>query len=152
MIANSDKTCPEPAKIELFLRVLQRAKRARLRVVGTSMLPTFYPGDTVVVETLPSSMINEGDVAVWVRDGRLCSHRVVKRHWPLIVTRGDANPHFDRAIPASECLGRILRIERKGARLQQRALLSLCIRRSQLVKRLLLLILSFTRAMPCRWL
>jgi signal peptidase I len=148
MFADSNTTSPEEAKLELFLKVLQRAKRARLRVVGTSMLPTFYPGDTVVVETLPSSMMNEGDIAVWVQDGRLCSHRVVKRGWPLIVTRGDANPHFDTAIPASECVGRVLAIERKGARLRRRALLSLCIRRSELVKRLFLFLSNFTRATP----
>ena len=148
MFANSDTTSPEEARLELFLSVLQRARHARLRVVGTSMLPTFYPGDTVVVETLPSSMIREGDIAVWVQDGRLCSHRVVKLRWPLIVTRGDANPHFDTAIPASECVGRILAIERKGARLRHRALLSLCIRRSELVKKLILLIVSLTRARP----
>jgi signal peptidase I len=148
MFANLDTTSPEEARLDLFLRVLQRANRARLRVVGTSMLPTFYPGDTVVVEALPSSMINEGDIAVWVQNGRLCSHRVVKRDWPLIVTRGDANSHFDVAIPASECVGLILAIERKGARLRRRALLSLCIRRSELVKKLFLFLLSFTRATP----
>jgi len=148
MFTNSETISYEEARLELFLQVLQRAKRARLRVVGTSMLPTFYPGDTVVVETLPSSMINEGDVAVCIRDGRLCSHRVVKRHWPLITTRGDANQHFDDAIPAAECVGRILAVERRGAILRRRTLLSLCIRRSQLVKKLVLLIVSLTRVVP----
>jgi signal peptidase I len=151
MFATSDATSPEEARLELFLNVLQRAKRARLRVVGTSMLPTFYPGDTIVVEALLPSMIQAGDIAVCIRDGRLCTHRVAKRHGPLLVTRGDANPQFDTEIPASECVGRILTIERKGAKLRRRALLSLCIRRSELAKKLFLSILSLTRTMPRRW-
>ena len=105
-------------KCELASEVLRSSGRLRLCVTGWSMLPTVWPGDTLVVEPVSPDQVRIGDVVVVARDGQLCQHRVVSiaedsgnRRW---ITRGDALPVPDRPVLENELLGRAAYLIRAG--------------------------------------
>src|SRR2546425_2667615 len=101
-------------KQSLAIEVLRRFGEARLRVTGSSMLPTVWPGDLVAVRRQSIGEIRRGHVVLFVRDGRFFAHRVVgkirRQDRTLLVTRGDrlkekrsarfsggaAGPHYRR--------------------------------------------------------
>jgi hypothetical protein len=115
-------------KCELAGEVLRSFGGLRFAATGWSMLPTIWPGDTLVVERAGADQLQVGEVALVGRDGRLCAHRVVSRakaygrlHW---VTQGDAMPVPDRPITETELLGRVAYLVRAGKRIPMRAELS----------------------------
>jgi signal peptidase I len=105
-------------KCELASEVLRSSGRLRLKVTGWSMLPSVWPGDTLVVESVSSEHVSEGDIVLFGRDRRLFAHRVVPATNDAqdrgILTRGDAMPQPDAPVSANELLGRVTHIERNG--------------------------------------
>ena len=105
-------------KCELAGEVLRSFGGLRFAATGWSMLPTIWPGDTLVVERAGADQLQVGEVALVGRDGRLCAHRVVSRakasgrlHW---VTQGDAMPAPDRPVTETELMGRVAYLIRAG--------------------------------------
>jgi signal peptidase I len=93
----------------------------RLRVFGTSMVPSILPGDVVSIRQASLQDISVGDVVVFLRMGRLFVHRVVDRKVPgtvglsadwRLITRGDRLRHNDPPVSSPELLGRVVSIER----------------------------------------
>jgi signal peptidase I len=129
-------------KCEMAAEVLQSSGTLRLRVTGWSMLPTVWPGDTLVVERLDSAELAEGDIVLFGRDRRLFAHRVVKKENSVLVTRGDSMPTVDSPVGQSEFLGRVSSIVRNGRhieprrtlRVEERAIASL-VQRSEIAAR-----------------
>jgi hypothetical protein len=96
------------------------------------MLPSVWPGDTLVVERVSPDQVHVGDMVLVGRDGRLCAHRIVSTaessgdpqwitHW---VTQGDAMLAPDRPVIESELLGRVDYLIRAGRLIAVRAELS----------------------------
>jgi signal peptidase I len=118
---------------ELVSDVVRKCGRVRLRVSGTSMVPTMRPGDTITVEKAAIREIAPGEIIVFSRSGRLVVHRVraliphsihpvderVRGH--RLETRGDRMRRSDPVVEDSELLGRVTQIERRGLRIQPRA-------------------------------
>lgn len=105
-------------KCELAADVLRSFGSLRFREMGWSMLPSVWPGDTLVVSRVSREQVQVGDVVVVGRDGRLCTHRVVSvpensgnPHW---ITQGDANSTPDRPVSEDELLGRVDYLIRAG--------------------------------------
>jgi signal peptidase I len=104
-------------KCELAAEVLRSFGALRFAATGWSMLPSVWPGDTLVVESVSHDHIHIGDVVLVGREGRLCAHRVVSKagsgnpHW---VTQGDAMPAPDRPVNENELLGRVAYLIRAG--------------------------------------
>ena len=72
------------------------------RVDGTSMLPTLEGGDLVIIQSVPYSSIQAGNIIVY---NGLCSalgesvvHRVVAITSRGLITEGDNNPGTDQSI------------------------------------------------------
>jgi signal peptidase I len=105
-------------KCELAAEVLRSSGTLRLQVSGWSMLPSIWPGDTLLVEHLKSPSLETGDVVLFGRDQRLFAHRVIGRtkHTGTrgILTRGDSMSVSDPTVHPSELLGRIVMILRNG--------------------------------------
>jgi len=105
-------------KCELAGEVLRSSGTLRLRVTGWSMLPTVWPGDTLVIERVDGDAVLEGDIVLFGRDRRLFAHRVVTRSGPAenskILTRGDAMPHPDPLVSDRDLLGKVTFIVRNG--------------------------------------
>jgi hypothetical protein len=113
---------------ELAGEVVSTFGEVRLRVLGTSMVPSIRPGDLISVQRASLSEISVGEIALYLREGRLFAHRVVARagssQQPFLVMRGDRLSQDDAPVCASEFLGRVHLIERGGLRLQPAARLS----------------------------
>lgn len=104
-------------KCELAAEVLRSFGSLRFSATGWSMLPTIWPGDTLMVERAAPPEIRVGEVVLVGRDGRLCAHRVVAkpdRSGKTWVTRGDAMSAPDRPALESEVLGRVAYLIRAG--------------------------------------
>ena len=105
-------------KCELASEVLRSSGSLRLRVTGWSMLPSVWPGDTLVIEKTDSDTVSEGDIVLFGRDRRLFAHRVVTKRRSLgdsqVVTRGDAMPVTDAPVSQDELLGKVTFILRNG--------------------------------------
>jgi len=105
-------------KCELAAEVLRSCGRLRLQVAGWSMLPTVWPGDTLVVERANANAVSEGDIVLFGRDRRLFAHRVVTKRSQSgdsqLVTRGDAMPAKDSPVSDDELLGKVSYIVRDG--------------------------------------
>ncbi|MGA9545370.1 MAG: hypothetical protein WBQ85_17480 [Candidatus Sulfotelmatobacter sp.] len=105
-------------KCELAGEVLRSFGSLRFRATGWSMLPSVWPGDTLVIERITPDQVRVGDVVLVGRDGRLCAHRVVSvaegcqsPHW---ITQGDANSAPDLPVSEGEFLGRVDHVIRAG--------------------------------------
>lgn len=82
------------------------------------MLPTIWPGDLVVIESVPREEMVLGDIVLRMRESRFFIHRLIGRDMsgenPSWITRGDALPHNDPLGAGGEVLGRLATIERGG--------------------------------------
>jgi signal peptidase I len=99
----------------------------RLRVFGTSMVPSILPGDLVSIHRASLNDISPGEVVLYLREGRLFVHRVVDRkvaptagnpEESCLITRGDRLRHDDPPISSTELLGRVVSIERDNRKVE----------------------------------
>ena len=109
-------------KCEMAGEVLRSSGTLRLQVMGWSMLPSVWPGDTLVIERADSNAVSEGDIVLFGRNRRLFAHRVVAKAGQSgdsrVVTRGDAMPAPDSPVSADELLGKVSIILRNGKRIE----------------------------------
>ena len=103
------------ARRELFLELLCRFGRARLRVNGASMVPSLWPGDVVEVVRVPSSEIRLRNIVLLERDGRFFCHRVIELfregNSTLLRTKGDALHDCDPPAAPAQVLGVVGAVE-----------------------------------------
>src|ERR1700681_2170915 len=94
--------------------VVRTFGEVRLRVFGTSMVPSILPGDLISVQRAGLSEISPGEIVLYSREGRLFAHRVVacagSHDDPRLITRGDRLSHNDPPVSSSELLGRVTSI------------------------------------------
>jgi signal peptidase I len=100
--------------------IIRTFGEVRLRVFGTSMVPSILPGDLVSVQRADLSEISPGEIVLYSREGRLFVHRAVARsgthHDPSLITRGDRLSHNDPSVSPSELLGRVTSIQASDGR------------------------------------
>jgi signal peptidase I len=99
----------------MAIEVLQSSGQLRLKVTGTSMLPTLWPGDLLTIESVHPQQISRGDIVLYERAGRMFIHRVVRVTAGgecSITTRGDSMPGDDLPVSLSEILGRVSEFQR----------------------------------------
>ena len=105
-------------KCELAGEILRSSGRLRLRVMGWSMLPAIWPGDTLVIERIENGAVSEGDIILFRRDRRFFAHRVVGKSSAAgdaqILTRGDALAQADPPVGDCDLLGKVTFIIRNG--------------------------------------
>ncbi len=103
--------------------VVRTFGEVRLRVFGTSMVPSILPGDLISVQRAVVSEISSGEIVLYAREGRMFAHRVVgctdspeqpfaAQGESLLMTRGDRLRHNDPPVSSSELLGKVISIER----------------------------------------
>jgi hypothetical protein len=98
--------------LDLVIESLRKSGSLRLRVQGTSMLPTIRPGAFVEIRQAAADRIVTGDIVLTKTSAGLRLHRVVEiRHYlsgPMFVTRGDNHWHTDLPAEAAELLGKLV--------------------------------------------
>ena len=105
-------------KCELAGEVLRSSGRLRLKVTGWSMLPSVWPGDTLVVESISSEHVAEGDIVLFRVANRFVAHRVVTKNCATggstVLTQGDALQRPDAPVAHGDLLGKVSSIVRNG--------------------------------------
>ena len=109
-------TAAPAEKQYLLAEVLRASGSARLRVTGSSMLPTIWPGDVAVLERADIASLRAGDLILFQEDSRLYLHRIVALgpDGDGFVTRGDAMPQADPVVRAEQILAKASAVERNG--------------------------------------
>jgi hypothetical protein len=153
-------------KCELASETLRSSGKLRLRVMGWSMLPSVWPGDTLLVDRVGSEQVSEGDIVLFGRDRRLFAHRVVAKSGSAekseTITQGDGISRPDPPVSDRELLGRVSLIVRNGRaiepsktlRIPERAVAAL-VRRSESAARVIVGVHSLLnpaqdRVPPCQ--
>jgi len=111
------KTQPvDGCKTALAVQTLRAGSSIRLQVMGSSMLPSIWPGDVVTIGNVLVDEIAPGDIVVCERDDRLFVHRLMGMseskdgiRWE---TRGDSLPQDDTPFFNGQLLGRVSHILR----------------------------------------
>jgi len=147
---------PSPADKQLLLiEVLSEHGRARLRVTGSSMLPTLWPGDVVVLERGSPETFRVGDVILFQNQERLFLHRIVAvdQSAHRVTTRGDAMPQADPAFCRDQILAKALSVDNCEGRIKTLSrsslfakLLGLAVAHSDFAGRLVLRLHELRRA------
>ncbi len=108
----------ETHKMKLSAEVLRAGGSIRLKVLGTSMLPSVWPGDIVSIEGGAVAAVARGDIVLYESDDGFFVHRIVEtlrtEESLHLVTRGDAVPQNDPIISKPQLLGRVSSIYRGG--------------------------------------
>jgi len=109
---------PSTVNCDLAGEVLRSFGSLHFPAIGRSMVPTIWPGDTLVVKSVVADQVNIGDVIVSGQRGILRGHRVIgieggakSRQW---ITQGDALPAPDLPVFENELLGRVTYVIRDG--------------------------------------
>jgi len=110
--SNGHTAGKENVKVDLVAEALALAGTIRLRVTGASMLPTIWPGDVLTVRRLESEELQEGDVAVLRREGRLITHRIIHQEKEFVMARGDAKLKADAPFRREEVFGSVVAVHR----------------------------------------
>jgi len=91
----------------------------RLPVLSGSMAPTILPGDILLVRPLSGRLVHAGDVAVFLKDGKVTSHRIVFicrfGSRAFLMEMGDAN-RLAASLQQNAILGMVDSLERGGER------------------------------------
>ena len=119
------------ASIELACGLAEEVVRTfgevRLRVIGTSMVPSVLPGDLISIRRASLHEVSPGEVVLFLQNKRLVIHRVVDRkvvamaggsEEPCLITRGDRVRQEDPPVSSSELLGRVVSIERDNRKVE----------------------------------
>ncbi|MBV9888176.1 MAG: S24/S26 family peptidase [Acidobacteria bacterium] len=106
------------ARLDLAAEVLHRFGEVRFVAHGSSMIPSIYPGDLLTVRSDSVSEARRGEIVFFLLGGCPFVHRVTRK-WPernriVFATRGDALPKEDPSVDASQLLGRVTNIQRRG--------------------------------------
>ena len=111
----------ETVKLGLAADLLRSGRAVRMRALGSSMLPSIWPGDLLIVANCQPSEVVVGDIVCFVRERRFVIHRVARIHESeekrVWVTRGDGMYREDEPIQQEQLLGRVVAIERSGRRI-----------------------------------
>jgi signal peptidase I len=113
---------------ELAATSLRQHGKLRLRVTGSSMLPTICPQDILLIRRCQLEAAVEGDIVLFTRDRRLFAHRVTARRGAALVTQGDGIGRADAPVDAAEFLGKVMRIVRSSSSKRPRPRLTVAAR------------------------
>jgi signal peptidase I len=103
-------------KRSIAAEALRSGLHVHLRAMGTSMLPTLWPGDLLTIESIAVEQAEPGDLILYMHKGRFFIHRLIEKHEDdrTFITRGDCMPAADPPVPAKEFLGKVVQV-RHGA-------------------------------------
>jgi len=105
----------DPRK-DLLKEVLRRWGCARLRVNGTSMLPSLLPYDVISLKPCSASELVAGDLVLCEGAEGWLLHRVVSLEDGLVHTRGDLLLFNDPPTPVEKVIAKAIALERFGRR------------------------------------
>jgi signal peptidase I len=107
-------------KVEMTAELVHKFGAARLRVLGSSMVPALRPGDIITVRRAAHLEISVGQLVVFSAGPQLITHRVAavvgdagERRW---ITRGDRSVCDDPAVPPENLIAVVESVSRRAGR------------------------------------
>lgn len=101
-------------KRDLTAEVIRQFGEVRLKVTGTSMLPSLWPGDVITVRRQSAADLCLGQILLCYRNQAFVAHRLIAKQDHLFSTRGDSLPYSDPPFRDEEVLGAVVSIVRGG--------------------------------------
>src|SRR5439155_7199851 len=116
----SDRQSLGAISAQLVQAGLEGGNPFRFRIVTESMRPSLRPGDDVIVQQVAWQQLRTGDVVLCDSGRMLVAHRLLgirsNAGELLLVTKGDANWRADAPYELRAYRGKVVRVERAGAR------------------------------------
>jgi hypothetical protein len=108
------------ARLDVAVDSLRLSGNLRLRVTGSSMLPTIRPGSRVLIRRAALDEVQCGEIVLIDGNTGLRLHRLVSlvsgADGTLLITRGDNDMEDDPPVSASQLLGIFTGIEQAPSR------------------------------------
>jgi hypothetical protein len=128
---------------ELVAESLRAGHDVQVRVAGSSMVPALWPGDALIVRAVSPTELSRGDLLLFARDGRLCTHR-------LIAKLDDTSLKCDPPMSSDQILGSVVSVSRDGRDVpvvssRRAKMLSFGIRHSGFLRRVILKVHALRR-------
>lgn len=112
----------EDVVVTLASEVLRLHGEFRFVAWGSSMVPSIFPGDTLIVRRVTPEGACNGDVVLFAREGRFYAHRLVSKTDEgaamRLIARGDSLDANDPPFAGHEMLGRVDAVIRRGTRIE----------------------------------
>lgn len=112
----------EEIVLTLATEMLRSFGEFRFVAWGSSMVPSIFPGDTLIVRRTSPEGACRGEVVLFAREGRFYAHRLVgktREGGPIrLIARGDALGKNDPPFAEKELLGRVTAVIRRGKRIE----------------------------------
>ena len=99
---------------ELVAEVARTHGEVRLKVTGTSMLPSVFPGDILTVRRRNAAELRPGQIVLCYRNSELVAHRFVSKSSDGLLTRGDSLSYHDQPFHEDQVLGQVVSVLRDG--------------------------------------
>ncbi len=101
----------------LIADLLRTGLDVRFKASGTSMLPAISPGENVTASPAGAADVHEGDIVLYMADGRLRAHRLIavekdSQGRPSFIMRGDNLRTCDWPVSGAAILGKLVCVER----------------------------------------
>jgi hypothetical protein len=116
--AGAVESCSAAPRYDLARELLREFGSLRFPAHGWSMIPTIWPGETVMVEAVETPQLEVGEIVLTESQGALRAHRLVAKPdtsdnqtW---ITKGDTMPVNDSPVFEKEILGRVSHVVREG--------------------------------------
>lgn len=140
MVSASDRIA---ACCDLASDVAGSAGEVKLKLMGTSMLPSIWPGDVVTVRRCQVADLRPGEIVLYRGAGALTAHRLISVTPDNLILRGDSLEHCDPPVRNDQVVGRVFSICRNGrlVSVEQnfwQRMVSCAVRRSGLCSRVML--------------
>jgi len=103
-------------KASLIEVMLRSGGQAQIKALGTSMLPSIWPGDMLTVQSIQPQDLNPGDIVAIRHEDRWHVHRLVAIYGSLLITRGDCTPQDDPPVHCEKLLGKVVAVCRADNR------------------------------------
>jgi hypothetical protein len=91
--------------------LVRKTGRARVRATGTSMVPSIWPGDELLIQNTSAPLI-PGQVVAWQANQRIFIHRVIEVNRNTVLTRGDRHHIPDPPFSPDQLLGVVTHVIR----------------------------------------
>jgi hypothetical protein len=107
---------PAGDSIRVFRELLAEGLAVRVKATGRSMAPFLKGGETLTIRRVPLDSLGKGDLIFFTRPGGAAKiHRLIRKGTEngrsVFITKGDAVPGCDAAVPAGNVLGKVCLIE-----------------------------------------
>lgn len=102
----------------IAIKLLQKGETVDITLTGHCMNPLLCENDIITVKPLSADRLRCGDIVLYQIDGRLKSHRFLRKivvdGQRFLLTKSDRRYSIDQPVPVSDLLGKIIQVNKKG--------------------------------------